>query len=329
MMARMAGSEIALDSRDLLDALRPRARRRRLHAAGRNRGGSGHGHTVRVARSLPLWTREDADAPRRGRLDDGSSEPRSDSSAARARPRPRWSHRLGSARTRSRQRAWLARYRLRRADERDPFGAVGGRCASAVTEARRCRAAAGAADVQHDRDGRPDGVDRPRLRGSRQSGSGGCPHARPGGRPRCRTCPRKRRGRSLRRHDRLMPAMAAVVGHGGLGTVLRALAHGVRGSAGGNCEPGHRLRVQASVSAVTSLAPAPDDLRHSGSNSRGPARDSPESSNAGNSSGRGRSPHCIGKQGFPGRPFERDMEHVRQRVADRPPGRATTSSGST
>ena len=28
-------------------------------------------------------------------------------------------------------------------------------------------------------------------------------------------------------HDRLMPGMAAVIGHGGLGTVLRALAHGV------------------------------------------------------------------------------------------------------
>ena len=28
-------------------------------------------------------------------------------------------------------------------------------------------------------------------------------------------------------HDRLMPAAAAVIGHGGLGTVLRALAHGV------------------------------------------------------------------------------------------------------
>jgi len=28
-------------------------------------------------------------------------------------------------------------------------------------------------------------------------------------------------------HDRLMPACAAVVGHGGLGTMLRALAHGV------------------------------------------------------------------------------------------------------
>jgi UDP:flavonoid glycosyltransferase YjiC (YdhE family) len=28
-------------------------------------------------------------------------------------------------------------------------------------------------------------------------------------------------------HDRLMPASAAVIGHGGLGTVLRALAHGV------------------------------------------------------------------------------------------------------
>jgi UDP:flavonoid glycosyltransferase YjiC (YdhE family) len=28
-------------------------------------------------------------------------------------------------------------------------------------------------------------------------------------------------------HDRLMPQMAAVIGHGGLGTVLRALAHGV------------------------------------------------------------------------------------------------------
>jgi UDP:flavonoid glycosyltransferase YjiC (YdhE family) len=28
-------------------------------------------------------------------------------------------------------------------------------------------------------------------------------------------------------HDRLMPDSAAVIGHGGLGTVLRALAHGV------------------------------------------------------------------------------------------------------
>jgi len=28
-------------------------------------------------------------------------------------------------------------------------------------------------------------------------------------------------------HDRLMPGCAAVVGHGGLGTVLRALTHGV------------------------------------------------------------------------------------------------------
>ena len=28
-------------------------------------------------------------------------------------------------------------------------------------------------------------------------------------------------------HDRLMPGRAAVIGHGGLGTVLRALAHGV------------------------------------------------------------------------------------------------------
>jgi UDP:flavonoid glycosyltransferase YjiC (YdhE family) len=28
-------------------------------------------------------------------------------------------------------------------------------------------------------------------------------------------------------HDRLMPSCAAVIGHGGLGTVLRALAHGV------------------------------------------------------------------------------------------------------
>jgi UDP:flavonoid glycosyltransferase YjiC (YdhE family) len=28
-------------------------------------------------------------------------------------------------------------------------------------------------------------------------------------------------------HDRLMPGSAAVIGHGGLGTVLRALAHGV------------------------------------------------------------------------------------------------------
>ena len=28
-------------------------------------------------------------------------------------------------------------------------------------------------------------------------------------------------------HDRLMPGCAAVIGHGGLGTVLRALAHGV------------------------------------------------------------------------------------------------------
>jgi UDP:flavonoid glycosyltransferase YjiC (YdhE family) len=32
---------------------------------------------------------------------------------------------------------------------------------------------------------------------------------------------------ALADHDRLMPGMAAVIGHGGLGTVLRALAHGV------------------------------------------------------------------------------------------------------
>ena len=102
-----------------------------------------------------------------------------------------------------------------------PHVVMRGRSASTSPAAKP----AGAADVQHHGHGGPAGLidrvgaagpdDRPDAHSGPRRGSRRRPH------------PRRGAGPAFADHDRLLPECALVVCHGGLGTVLRALAHGV------------------------------------------------------------------------------------------------------
>ena len=85
VMARMAGPEIALDARDVLDELRPDLAIVDCMLPAAIAAARATAHADRLACALPLRARQDADAEGRRWLDDGSSQPRSDPSDAGTR----------------------------------------------------------------------------------------------------------------------------------------------------------------------------------------------------------------------------------------------------